>query len=330
LNEEEIFKKVQKYVENVPLILIGTGGTIPYGLPGMHELSNHLFNQLNEKYKTNSEWIIFTERLTVGIDLESALTDLSLNDDILCNITKATWQLVTDYDLQLLNKLVQSKTKLPLAKLINKFYQPHPQCVNIITTNYDRVIEYACDQYNIRTDTKFHGNYIKYFSASMLGTKNVVNILKVHGSLDLFKDKDNLVYSIPIQKEVPIGFIPEIIAPGSSKYRSVLKGTCRQVLHHADSLINDAKGYLCIGYGFNDEQIQANIISGIKTGKPIVVVTKKISDMAAKLLLDSSTKCIIIQESKDIPNSTEFVGNNESITVSGTYWTIDGFMEIIE
>lgn len=181
MTDAEIFKTIQKYIENVPLILIGTGGTIPYGIPGMPKLAEYLITQLHEKYIMNCEWNKFEDRLKNNIDLESALTDLSLDEEILNDITKATWQLVTDHDLKLLKQLVRDKEILPQARLIKKFYQPHPQCVNIITTNYDRVIEYACDQFKIKADTKFHGNYIKYCSNDTLKSKNIVNILKVHG-----------------------------------------------------------------------------------------------------------------------------------------------------
>lgn len=330
MTEDDIFKLVQKYLENVPLILIGTGGTIPYGIPGMSQLATYLLEHLSGKYKDNLEWEEFSEKLLNGMDLENALTDLILDNNILNDIVKATWQLVTDADLRLLYDIIHNKSILPLSKLINKFYQPHPQCVNIITTNYDRVIEYACDQINVKIDTKLHGNYIKYFSHNKLEAKQVVNLLKVHGSLDLFKNENNLIYSIPIQKEIPYGFIPEIITPGSSKYRSVLQGTCRQVLHDADNLINNAKCFLCIGYGFNDEQIQTNIITEIKTGKPIVVATKKISGKATELLVKSSNNYVIIQECENKCDFTEFIINNQCIHIQGTYWTVDGLMKIIE
>lgn len=330
MTEDEIFKVVQKYLENVPLILVGTGGTIPYGIPGMSQLSQYLLNELDCKYKADDEWSKFTGRIKSGVDLESALTELQLTDEIINDIKKSTWQLVTDADLDLLNNIIEKSTKLPIARLIQRFYNFHPKCVNIVTTNYDRVIEYACDQINVRLDTKFHGNYIKYFSANKLSMTNIVNLLKVHGSLDLFKDQDDLVYAIPIQQKIPNGFIPEIVTPGSFKYRSVLQGTCRQILHDGDDLINNAKSYLCIGYGFNDEQIQANIIAGIRMGKPIVVVTKQISNKAYELLANNSKQFVIIQENNCKANSTEFIVNNQKSYLDDTYWTVDGLLKIIE
>jgi hypothetical protein len=155
-------------------------------------------------------------------------------------------------------------------------------------------------------------------------------LLKVHGSLDLFKDESNYVYSIPIQTELPNGFTPVIITPGSSKYRSVLQGACRQALHNADDVINKASSYLCIGYGFNDEQIQENIILEINKGKPIIVVTKEISLKAYELIKNNSKNYVIIQEGKKNKGTTEILLNDNSINLEGTFWTVDGFMQIID
>lgn len=330
MEKDKIFRLIQEYTESVPLILIGTGGTIPYGLPGMSQLADYLLKKLNAKYEEDEEWIKFSERLKKDIDLESSLTGLNLKDYIINDIVIATWELVSQADLNLLGRIISEKYEIPLSRLIKRFYQPHPQCVNIITTNYDRVIEYACDKVNIPVDTKFNGSYIKSLSGECFKGSKIVNLLKVHGSLDLFKDESNYVYSIPIQSELPNGFTPVIITPGSSKYRSVLQGACRQALHNADDIINKASSYLCIGYGFNDEQIQENIILEINKGKPIIVVTKEISLKAYELIKNNSKNYVIIQEGKKNKGTTEILSNDSSIDLEGTFWTVDGFMEIID
>lgn len=329
MDKNKIFSLVQEYIEGVPLILIGTGGTIPYGLPGMNQLASYLLDNLNEKYKEDGEWIKLSERLNDGVDLETALTGLALEDSITNDVIIQTWKLVTEYDLKLFSKIISDGYELPLSKLIRWFYQPHPQCVNIITTNYDRVIEYACDQVKLPIDTKYYGSYLRSLSNTSLVKSKIVNLIKVHGSLDLFKDESQFVYSVPLQSEVPKGFTPYIITPGASKYRSVLQGPCRQAVHNADIIINDAKSYLCIGYGFNDEQIQENIIAQIRLGKPIVIVTKEISEKAYELIKNNSKKYIIIQEGKEKNDTTEIIYSEGTNIIEGVYWTVDGFMQII-
>lgn len=53
----------------------------------------------------------------------------------------------------------------------------------------------------------------------------------------MFKDKDNFVYSIPLQRTIPSGFIPEIITPGANQYRALLTGQCADIKHQTDNLV---------------------------------------------------------------------------------------------
>lgn len=42
MKKEEIFNIIQEYTSNPPLILVGTGLSIPAGIPGMAELADYL------------------------------------------------------------------------------------------------------------------------------------------------------------------------------------------------------------------------------------------------------------------------------------------------
>jgi len=329
VDKNKIFLEVQKRLESVPAFLIGTGATIPSGIPGMSDLALHLIRCLKDKYENDAIWEQVVEKLETGTDLESALTEITVGDELLQDIIIETWKLITEADLKVFCQARIAGEKLPLASLIHKYCQVHPKCVNIITTNYDRVIEYACDQIRALVDTRYQGNYIRYFSNAKPKKANVVNLLKVHGSLDLFKDTSGLVCTIPLQGELPKGFVPEIVTPGAMKYKAVLTGDCRSILHEADSIIDEASAFLCIGYGFNDEQIQDRIIAGIRTGKSIVVVTKCVSEKAAHLLANHSNNYVVIENNPEKANSTRFTINRKYEYLDGAYWTINGLMQII-
>jgi len=329
MDKNDIFREVQKRLMDIPIFLIGTGVTIPLGIPGMDILATHLTNNLGDKYKKDRVWEQIVEKLETGTDLENALTEIRVEGDLFEDITIETWNLITEADLRVFRQARIAGKRLPLANLINKFYQHHPQCLNIITTNYDRVIEYACDQIRVLVDTRYQGNYIRYFSNAKLKKTNVVNLLKVHGSLDLFRNSTGLVCTIPLQEELPEGFTPEIITPGAMKYKAVLTGDSRNILHEADSVINEASAFLCIGYGFNDEQIQDRVIAGLDAGKPIVLVTKCVSEDAGHLLANHSNNYVIIEENPEKKMATRFTINREYEYLDETYWTIDGFMQII-
>lgn len=328
MTENEIYKSIQKAMEKPPLILVGSGGSAPYGLPNMTELGNHLKHSLNKKYISDYNWNKFVENLDHGQDLESALTDLTLSDEIIDDIRIETWNLISRKDLELFEQVVFNNKKLPIGYLLKIFYQSHPKRVNVITTNYDRVIEYACDSVNLPICTGFYGLYAKRFIHSFKNSDSI-NIVKVHGSLDDFRDIHGDTIGIPLLNRLKPGLIPEIITPGLSKYRSVLKGSIRERLHVSDELIDKANSFLCIGYGFNDEHIQEKILTRIHQGIPIVVITKKLSDTAMHLIIEKAKNYIILEEGAE-DNTTSVCINKEYSFLRECYWSIEGFMKIID
>lgn len=251
MEREELFKFVQKHMKNVPLMLIGSGGSAPCGLPGMSELGAFLISRITPKYSGVSSWDDFCSNLEEGQDLETALSSIALSPELLDDIKIETWNLVSKRDLALFSQIVLGNIQLSLTSLLKKLYQTHPQCLNIITTNYDRVIEYACDLARLKVNTGFEGCYLKRY-AGAFAAKTVVNLIKVHGSLDVFRDAHDSAFSVVMQQEIPIGLVPEIITPGLSKFQAILRGTSRQLLTESDRLINQAQSFLAIGYGFND------------------------------------------------------------------------------
>lgn len=328
MDKESIYKTVQKALDKTPLILVGSGGSAPYGLPNMQQLGEHLKESLNHKYSGDYNWNQFIDSLDNGADLESALIDKNLDDKIIDDIRVETWKLISETDLKIFEDVVFTKKELSIGKLINKFYQSHPRCVNIITTNYDRVIEYACDSLGLPIYNGFNGMYTKRFKHDFKKAQSV-NIVKVHGSLDSFRDVHGETVGIPLLKELKPGLAPEIITPGLSKYQSVLKGSIREMLHETDQLIDAATAFLCIGYGFNDEHIQEKILTKIHQGSPIVIITKKLSDKASHLIHEKAKHSVIIEEGEE-PNTTSFIIDGNLKKMSGTYWSIDGLMQILD
>ena len=78
MDQEYIFKAIQKSVTNTPLILVGSGASAPHGLPSMSVLGQHLIDQLGDKYHGTPCWDIFEENIANDQDLERALTGIEL------------------------------------------------------------------------------------------------------------------------------------------------------------------------------------------------------------------------------------------------------------
>lgn len=330
MDKDKIYELIQKELSTTPLILIGTGGTMPYGIPGMGQLAIRLQQDLTPKYSTDKEWLKFEERLVSGVGLEVALTDLNLQEFIINDIIRVTWKLINEADIELMKEWLKKKEKTDLGKIIHKFYEVTPQCVNVITTNYDRGIEYSCDLCGLPVNSLFEGEFYKRFTRkNQIYNRKMVNLLKVHGSLDWFFEENGQIVSVPLQESILPQLQPAIITPGTSKYERVLEFPFRNILHLADEVIEKAQCYLCIGYGFNDSQIQTNIIREIRLGKSIVVWTKELSNEAMELIQSNSEKYIIVQALKGDDSKTEITLPFGKEVIDEILWTQEGLLKII-
>lgn len=77
MERDDVFRAIQTAVEDPPLLMIGSGSSAPYGLPGMQELGEHLLKELDSKYSGEDCWKVFRENLLSGQDLETALSDIT-------------------------------------------------------------------------------------------------------------------------------------------------------------------------------------------------------------------------------------------------------------
>ena len=77
--------------------------------------------------------------------------------------------------------------------------------LNIVTTNYDRLAEYACDQGRIHHYTGFtHGFFRQLAAPTEITSARRANIWKVHGSLDWFQSLWKILSPSQISKEYRI------------------------------------------------------------------------------------------------------------------------------
>jgi hypothetical protein len=300
---EQCIIKIQKYMTKPPLIILGSGASAPYKLPLMDDLkklitSNKLLKSHNyTKLKNNLE--------TMNLELAMDKTNLSEEQNI--QIRKIVWEYVNMKDFDFFSKLITERIEFPLAKLIKIVLQTTPNIATIITTNYDRLAEYAADLIEATIVTGFEGNVIRQMkipSNSVINKRikvreRVVNIWKVHGSLDWFEnisDETSKVISYPMTKKLPLNHNPLIIPPGKDKYSFTHREPFRDIITQADSAFSNAESFICIGYGFNDDHIQQKLINQIKSNKPIVVLCHKATEACQRNVISPDVKCYFVVE----------------------------------
>src|ERR1022692_1975538 len=132
-------------------------------------------------------------------------------------------------DLTVFQNLVQGKVEFALSALLKYLLRTTPLKIQVVTTNYDRIAEYACDVANATFDTGFRGGYLQAFQPGddlKFGGK-VVEILKVHGSLDWFIDEHQSVIALPDYVKDPKSYSPLLVTPGTGKYFVTHEEPCR-------------------------------------------------------------------------------------------------------
>lgn len=327
---EEIIKKCQKYLENIPTIIIGSGFSVPFGLPSMWVLGEEIKTKLNLKYSSEEEWISFVNFLDSTQNLELAMHKAPLTPNMYSDIISVTWELINFKDKEVFSNLMHKTEGTALSKIFYKLLQSHPRKVKVITANYDRLVEYSVDKIPANIETGFHGECTKKFTGLQKShelKENTVLLCKVHGSLDWFRSEKNLqLVSMPNSFKMYDGLTPAIVTPGIQKYQETHNEPYRSLIATADEFISSASSFLCIGYGFNDEHLQPKLIDHIQQrSKPAVIVTKTLSDKA-KEILENAKKYIVFEE--DSSGMTRITVDGVVEVVDGDYWQLDKFIEL--
>ena len=307
---EQVAEMAQRRVADCPVIVLGSGATIPYGLPSMPQLSDGLLSRIIPEGTSDTEvWERFKQRLDATSDLERALQDVTLTESLLSQVIHATWDLVAEKDRMMCDAVLVDANYLPLTRLFRHLLRTAQASVEVITTNYDRMVEYAANAAEAACYTGFSpgifGGFITDFASVRCnlrcpGTQGHVLLWKVHGSLDWFENPTRQAFAVHGAWKVPSSCRPLMVTPGLAKFRETHRDPFRTVMTQADLALEKAKGYLCIGYGFNDEHIQPKLLSRLsKNDVPIVVITKTLSQAGHDLLLAKPTKNFLILESRE-------------------------------
>lgn len=310
-----VFGLIQKQLKNPPVIIWGSGATIPYGLPSMGELTEILKSHFKE------------------FDQECENLELELGKDKyqtqMPEIKKIIWDTVAQRDELVLDEIIKnySAKYKGIELLVRKFIDAHPRVLNIITTNYDRVIEHVLAYSGIDYSDGFSGKKLSIFNEHYFPTEGIVNLIKVHGSLNWFLLDGEIRYLD--KNEI---YEPQIICPGRNKFLEAYSSPYRELIQKSDAYINEAMSFLVVGFGFNDEHLTPKIIPRLKKGTPIIVITKTISESCFKEL-EHAERFVLMEEAENNKTRVIFKENiNESkkeVIIDGSYWMLNNFIDII-
>jgi len=335
---EHASKLAQKCVQGNPVLVLGSGSSIPHGLGSMSGLATYLRDNLTlEKGEETDAWILVRTALANGDGLEEALLNNDSPKTLVLKIVRLTWRFIAEADLDLLSRASTAAENFPLSTLFTALMQTTHRTVNVVTTNYDRVCEYAVDMAGLIHSTGFTPGIIQHREGADIIQVNrgrdqarTVRIWKVHGSLDWFADERGNISSLPLSLDIPNELTPLIVTPGVSKFQRTYDEPFRSAIQGADAALGRATAFICIGYGFRDTHIQPKLMERSKQANvPVVVLAKELTDETKAFLIDSAGRNYIAFE-EHVEGTMTYTSDYPEgyIIPDRNLWALDSFNEI--
>jgi hypothetical protein len=297
---------LQQFIKKRPIVIAGSGLSISMGIPGMGQLLEYLKERLPQKIDSNElrEWndclLIIAEK-----GFEEGLLEKGISDNLLLHIILETANFIESYD-ELFSRRLHNMSieEFPFAVLIEhlvKSLPPSKSSVDVITTNYDHLVEYACDLIQVECCTGFKGLNFQLFKLDYLkenAYKKVavtdkrgqnleyrvipkVRLLKPHGSLRWQRDGEK---NFQTNKHIR-GTERVIITPGSTKFKASLTDYVMNSHRElANECLNNSDSVIIIGFGFNDSHLQTVLNERLKEGMDCLILTRSLTPNAKHII----------------------------------------------
>ena len=322
-----------------------------------HSLEQEILKQINKKNPDFSKLQEFTSNINIETKINELKTikdayrllnspDKRLVDTVLGIIKEGIIkQIKAVMPCETEPTYAQVNTKLLvyrnfLKKLIN-YRRPQQPRIKIFTTNYDKVIETACDLEGIQCVTGFDGQSIRIFNPtnfdlnisykatgqSSVYYSKVVHLYKLHGSIHWQKKKIDDFDEIIQSDDGIAGNI--VIYPCATKYSETLEMPYGEMFRRfGDSVATPQTAIFTIGYGFNDEHVNQMLIRSLKNPScQLICIEPKAVEDYENADINSFLKKLI-QLSKPIEGTNE-PSESRICVIGGTGASFPDISEII-
>ena len=336
---ELVSKTAQDCIQRVPTIVLGSGASVPHGIRGVGPLAEFLREHIEPDDEEETDaWTLIRTALANGNGLEEALQAHAAPASLVEKIVALTWKAIATDDLLLLRRVASGAEDLPLAQLVHGLFQSTATTLQIVTPNYDRVAEYACDYADIIHLNGFVPGLIRRREGNdtvLVRRGNyparTVRIWKVHGSLDWFEARDGTLLALPLSNDIPDGFRPLVVTPGVSKYERTHDEPFRSALQGADSALDSAPAFFCVGYGFRDSHIEPRLKERCQRHNvPIVILARTLTDEAKRFLTAGAGNAYLALEHCDAGTRIYAPQIGEGTVIAGrNLWSFDEFISLV-
>ncbi|MGK0602241.1 SIR2 family protein [Yokenella regensburgei] len=336
----DLKKRLQQHLGDGLVLIVGSGLSCAEGVPGMGKLGDHLIAHVADNLSPDDLKLWNEIHPSIGTDgLEAALLKRAPTPALEAIIVKSTGEYIAAAEAAIISEVFKNEKTLRLTMLLPHLLKPD-KGIPIVTTNYDRLVELACEEAGLGVDTMFSG----YFAARLVpldshwgfcrGAKLVgkhvryrftpkVNVFKPHGSLDWYHRKGN-----PVRYTGDLPLPRLIITPGLNKFRSGYDSPFDKHREKANDAIDKASRFLIIGYGFNDDHLETHLTPCIRSGVRTVILTHTLS-VKAKEIAKLNKNVIAAEFHNDTGTAgARFIVDGSEIFYPGVdYWDLKGFVE---
>jgi|AGTN01.1.fsa_nt_gi hypothetical protein len=294
---DKLKKLVQDAIGPGLVLIVGSGLSVAEGVSGMTALSARLLAAVPSQLPKGQEaaWKSIAIGLAAGRGLEEVLLAHPPTPQIEKLIVDETAGLVRTDEATVLRQVVAGARTLRLTRLLRQFPRSSDP-IDIVTPNYDRLIEFAAEDAELGVDAMFLGGSLGRYDEQACGLSFLerlqptprkglrkvmaprIRLCKPHGSLDWCMRGNKPTRISPEFIDTPL-----IITPGLNKYRHGYSVPFDRHRERANTCIDNATRFLVIGYGFNDDHLETHLSPAIRAGRPTMIVTHTLSPTARQL-----------------------------------------------
>ena len=333
-------KQLQGHLGDGLVLVIGSGLSCAEGVPGMAALGHHLITHIPPMLSDEDStlWKAI-HPLIESEGLEAALLKHAPTSSLETAIVQSTGNFVADAEAGIITQVFQNTKTLRLSTLLPHLLKPDTG-IPIVTTNYDRLVELACEEAGLGVDTMFSGQFAAKLnpkethwsfcrSAKLVG-RNVryrfaskANVFKPHGSLDWYHRE-----GIPVRYAGALPLPRMIITPGLNKFRNGYETPFDKHREKANDAIDKARRFLIIGYGFNDDHLETHLTPRIKSGVKTVIMTHTLSTKARGIATENRNVVAIESGSRSGSVGTNIILDGADVFYPDIdYWDLGGFVK---
>jgi hypothetical protein len=304
-------------------------------MPGMSDLADHLVSAVTPTAGEEEQWQPIMEQLAANGDLEGVLTKLPVSPSLAEKIVLSTRQLIADAEVSYFQKSATAKAEHPVTPLLRAMHRTSNHLATVITSNYDRLAEFAADQAGFDVRTGFDARHLGSFNAPSLEVANyrpgapqkTLRILKPHGSLDWYTDSNGLAHFRSLPPDDWAGTKPLMVTPGVDKYRLTHGEPFRSILSQVDAALASAGSIICFGYGFNDDHLHEVITRQLQQGpQKLLIVAKALTPKAISF---AERQSVIAIEEADGGSTIRIAGESPINIAKQNLWSLPGFCQAV-